>query len=163
MGQCIMCNDENCPCHNNPTPASYTRCPDHAAEIERLKAQANSMMNELTTLRDAMEDITRENNEQAESLNKILDAHGGWDDSIDTYAGHFERIINTLTEERDANRRLLNKALKENALLRAECEAWRKNDDQYDDADESNTLWKAAYKARAATDEAGALKGVRDA
>lgn len=65
--------------------------------------------------------------------------------------------------QRDANRRMLNKALTENALLRAECEAWRKNDDQYDDADESNTLWKAAYKARAATDEAGALKGVRDA
>jgi len=62
--------------------------------------------------------------------------------------------------ERDANRRLLNKALKGNTLLRAECEAWRKWWDAELPIDLNKPdMYQDVACARQRADAAGALKG----
>jgi len=65
-----------------------------------------------------------------------------------------------LREALERNYKRATNAEKENALLRAECEAWRKWFDAESSIElDEPLLYQAAVNARAATDAAGILKG----
>ena len=102
---------------------------------------------------------------------ELLAARDNTDAAIRALEGGEE--LRDVQKQNDANRRLLNKALKENTLLRAECEAVREFEaidrDAYAPAQTAQEVaaWAGRHRvaklkmtqARAATDAAGILKG----
>lgn len=135
MKECKDCGNERVMvCHNCTGH-------DHAAELARVEGQ-----------RDAAR-------EECEIKRKHLCEYVADMTAVSMQSLRVEEELRDVQKQNDANRRLLNKALKDNTLLRAECEAWRAWWDAELPIDLNKPdMYQDVACARQATDAAGILR-----